>query len=266
MKLENDGFNLILSGGAALGYAHIGVYEYLYQHHLTPKSFHGVSMGAIVSAVLALDEINHKEKMQLFKIFKNILRWLLPSLSGSLINTKRIYKILNEIFHNKKFSDLKKDLNIIATEYQSGELTIFNKQNDIYIKDALLASMAIPAVFPPHKIEDKFYVDGYISSNLPLQSIQNDLPNLVVNVTGKYSFKKLHNTQIEDLSILENLERSIRILIYNQTKCNLEKFNKPYILIEPHLTNYKTYHFKKYKQIKKAGYDAIKSVFLKNDF
>ncbi len=60
--------------------------------------------------------------------------------------------------------------------------------------------------------------DGYVSSNLPLQSVDNNLINLIVNVTGKRAFKNLSDNELNSLSILGNLERSIRILIYNQTK------------------------------------------------
>ena len=65
MKLKNREFNLILSGGAALGYAHIGVVDWLYENALEPASYHGVSMGAIVASIEALD-ISHNRKQELY--------------------------------------------------------------------------------------------------------------------------------------------------------------------------------------------------------
>jgi NTE family protein len=68
-------FNLILSGGAALGYAHIGVLEFLYKKNLTPKTLHGVSMGAIVSAVEATD-FTFEEKQKLYEDVFSSLKWI----------------------------------------------------------------------------------------------------------------------------------------------------------------------------------------------
>ena len=169
-------------------------------------------MGALVASVEALDISKYERK----KIYENVftsLSWIRPKLNGSLISTSKIEQILNEIFGNLKFSDLKKELHVTATNYHNGNLEVFNKEYNIQIKDALLASMAVPALFPPKEIDNIMYVDGYLSSNLPLHSINNNLPNLIVNVTSKNSFENLNSKKINELSIFNNLERSIRILI-----------------------------------------------------
>jgi NTE family protein len=256
MNLEN-GFNLVLSGGAALGYAHIGVVDYLHSINLEPTTYHGVSMGAIVASIEAID-ISHQRKQELYSEVFSSLKWVRVKLNGALISTSKIEEILDNIFGKLHFSHLKKELHIIATNYHTGELTIFNRANDILIKDAILASMAVPALFPPREINKEIYVDGYLSSNLPLASIDNNLPNLVVNVTSKNSFEKLDVASLQDLSIFSNLERSIRILIYNQTKDALNSFKKDYILIEPPLFNYKTSHFYKFEEIKDIGFASAK--------
>ena len=254
MKKE---FNLSLSGGAALGYAHIGVLEYLYELNLSPKAIYGVSMGAIVGSVEALD-ISNSEKLIIFNKAFNTLKWIKPSFNGSLISTKKIEKMLKDIFGNLKFSHLQKDLHIGATNYHNGNLTIFNKKNDILIVDAILASMAVPAIFPPRYIQNIAYVDGYLSSNIIVNRDDKDIYNLVVNVTGKNSFKNLSTNEIKKLNILNHLERSIRELIYNQTKNTLKNVNN-LILIEPDISSYKTFSFNKYKEIKEIGKIAAKN-------
>jgi NTE family protein len=143
-------------------------------------------------------------------------------------------------------------------------MTIFNKKNDVKVVDAVLASMAVPAVFPPREIDGKLYVDGYLSSNLPLTSVNNDFLNIIVNVTGKNSFKKYSVEKLKELSIFSNLERSIRILIYNQTKKFLDEFDKEFILIEPDVSEYKTSHFHKFKEIKEIGYKTAKAILEQN--
>ena len=257
MKKLDKNFNLILSGGAALGYAHIGVIDWLYENGYTPATYHGVSMGAIVASIEALN-ISHNQKQELYSEVFSSLKWVRVKLNGALISTSKIENILDEIFGKLHFSNLDKELNIVATNYHNGKLTIFNSNNDILIKDAILASMAVPALFPPREINGVMYVDGYLSSNLPLDSVNNDLQNLIVNVTSRHSFASLDNQEIEDLSIFANLERSIRVLIYNQTQDKLKHFNRDYITIEPPLQDYKTSHFHKFKEIKAIGYQAAK--------
>ncbi len=261
MKLSNNNFNLILSGGAALGYAHIGVCEYLEEFKIKPKSYHGVSMGAIVASVEALT-LSREEKNSIYTQISDIFKWLSFNLTSSLISIKKIEKMVSAIFGSMDFNDLETELFIGATDYKTGDFVSFSKKNNILIKDALLASMAVPGVFPPRTIKEGVYVDGYISSNLPLASVENNLPNLVVNVTGKNSFKELSSSKLLDLSLLKNLERSIRILIYNQTKMALNFWDKEYILIEPKLFDYKTTHFYKFSQIKEKGYEEAKKILL----
>jgi len=252
-------FNLVLSGGAALGYAHIGVLEYLHEKNMTPTTLHGVSMGAIVAAVETTGlEFNQKQK--LYEEVFTSLKWIKLKLDGSLISTKKIEKILLNIFGDQKIAGLKKELGIVATNYHDGSMVVFDKNSDVKVVDAVLASMAVPAVFPPREIDGKLYVDGYLSSNLPLLSVKNDLFNIVVNVTSKNSFKHLETDELKELSIFSNLERSIRVLIYNQTKKFLEEFDKEYIMIEPDVSDFKTSHFHKFFEIKQRGYEAAKDI------
>jgi len=259
MQIQNNNFNLVLSGGGALGFAHMGVLEYLNENVLEPKSLHGVSMGAIVASVYALD-LDFEKKMALFDEFFGIMKWLKISFGkGSVVSSDKIYKILDDVFKEMRFSDLSKELHIIATNYDTGDATFFNTNNNIKIKDAVIASMSIPSLFTPVKIDENYYVDGYLSENLPLSTISNTLPNLLVNVTGSQSFKHLSDDAAKDISVVGNLERSVRILMCNQAKTALRTFSKPYLLLEPNVADFKTSHFHKMQEIKQVGYDEAKA-------
>ncbi len=255
--IQSNKFNLILSGGAALGYAHIGVLKRLKELNKEPASYHGVSMGAIISAIEA-SEIANKQKLY-DEVFDS-LSWIKPKLNGALLSTKKIEKLLLHYFGDMKMSDLKKALFIGATNYENGAMTIFSAQNDCKIVDAILASIAIPGVFEPRIINGMTYVDGYLSSNILLDSVNNNYMNLIVNVTGKEAFKKLHQKELLDFTIFAHLERSIRITIYNQTRLALKAFDKEYILIEPPLSSYKTSSFHKYQEIVEVGYKSAKKI------
>jgi len=257
-------FNLILSGGAALGYAHIGVLEYLYEVGLSPKAIYGVSMGAIVGAIEALD-VSNSRKLELFDKSFNSIGWIRPKFNGALISTKKIEEMLIDIFGDMEFTDLQKDLHIGATNYHTGELTIFNKNNSVKLTDAILASMAVPSVFPARVIDNVVYVDGYLSSNIIVNRDDKCALNLVVNVTGKNSFKQYKTKKLQKLSIANNIERSIRILIYNQTKQILKNVDN-LMLLEPDLHKYKTSHFTKYRKIREIGKITAKEALDINKF
>ncbi|HFU74087.1 MAG TPA: hypothetical protein ENK65_00880, partial [Helicobacteraceae bacterium] len=178
---------------------------------------------------------------------------------GNLVSSDKIEDILDEVFENRDFNALPTDLNILATDYNTGDAVIFNKKNNVPIKTAILASISIPSIFRPVHINGKYYVDGYLSENLPLSSIQNGLESIVVNVTGRNAFAPLQEDAITGLSLVGNLERSVRIIMYNQARSALEKLRTPYVLIEPDVAHFKTSHFLKMDAIRAAGYKAAKA-------
>ena len=59
------------------------------------------------------------------------------------------------------------------TDFLTGAPRIFGPGDDVPLKDALLASMAIPVIFPPVRIEDRPHVDGYLAANLPVEHVSD---------------------------------------------------------------------------------------------
>ena len=82
---------------------------------------------------------------------------------------------------------------------------------------------------------------------------------LAVDVLGQNSFEKqMPDNFFKTTNILEMFEKSLRILIYNQTKNILKHSKKNIYLIEPDTKKYKTFHFHKYEQLRKLGLDLLK--------
>ena len=248
-------FSLVLSGGGALGIAHLGVLDDLEEYKLFPSEIIGTSMGGIIGAGIAIG-MKEKDIFEIIKEFSNVFNWIKFSLSGNaIIKTDKIEKIFDLIFGNKKIKDTTIPLKIIATNLRTTECKVFTKDDDILIKDALLATMAIPGVFEEKEINNEIYVDGFLTQNLGVK--EASLDNIIaVDVLGKNSFStSLPQNSIKTKNVLDMFEKSLRILIYNQTKQsinNLDK-NKRLILLEPDTKKYKTYHFHKYKEIKECG-------------
>lgn len=252
-QLKNE-FSLVLSGGGALGIAHLNVLRLLDENQLKPNEIIGVSMGAIIGAAYALN-YNQKAIYQYIEQFSNIFKWGKLSFSnGSLLATEKIRELLLLIYQEKKMADVKIPLTIVATDFSTGKAKLFNNNSDTLIVDAVLASMAIPGVFPPVKINNQYLVDGFIASNLPVEYTRYKTI-LASNVLGKNSFNDYQEKDYtffgHTKAVLDMLERSVRLIMYNKTH-EIVKNNDNIILIEPDVSNFKTFEFHKYKEIVSA--------------
>ena len=257
-ELQNSEFSLVLSGGGALGIAHLGVIEDLEKYNLMPNEIVGTSMGGIIGACMAIG-LNSKKILNILEEFSNVTKWIKFSFSGNaIVESSKIEKIFIEIFKDKSFEDVQIPLKIIATNIANGQKRVFNKDDNILIKDALLATMAIPGIFSEKIIDNEVYADGFLCENLALSEASFDTI-LAVDVLGKNSFNQdLPDNFFKTLNVLEMFEKSMRLLIFNQT--NLIKNSikdKKLFLLEPNTKNYKTYHFHKYKEIKNLGLNLL---------
>ena len=257
-ELEKNRFSLVLSGGGALGIAHLGVLQDLEKFNLKPSQLVGTSMGGIIAACVAIG-LNSSDILKLFEEFAKVTKWVKFSFSGnSIIDSSKIEDIFLEIFKNSYLNEVKVPLKIIATNIKTGQKRVFSNSDNILIKDALLATMAIPGIFSEKIIDNEVYADGFLCENLALSEASFDTI-LAVDVLGKNSFNQdLPDNFFKTLNVLEMFEKSMRLLIFNQT--NLIKNSikdKKLFLLEPNTKNYKTYHFHKYKEIKNLGLNLL---------
>jgi len=256
-NLRNSNFTLVLSGGGALGIAHLGIIHDLEKHKITPSEVVGTSMGAIIGACVAV-EIKEREIFLLIEEFSNIFKFIKLSLLGnSIIKSTKIDSALSAIFTDMKMKETKIPLKIIATNLLNGSIKVFDCNDDIKIKDAILASIAIPGVFEEKCIDNTIYSDGFLCENLGVsQATYENI--LAVDVIGKNSFEpNMPSNLFKTNNILEMFEKSMRILIYNQTKTLLKSSTKNIYLIEPTTKKYKTFHFYKYKKIRELGLNLL---------
>jgi NTE family protein len=198
--------------------------------------------------------MREKEIFTLFDEFSNIFNWIKFSFSGnSIIKSEKIESIFENIFADKKMKNTLIPLKVIATNTLNGEIKVFDAHDNVYIKDALLASMAIPGVFEEKEIGGMLYSDGFLCENLGInQASFEDI--LAVDVLGKNSFaQEMPNNFLKTSNVLEMFEKSMRILMYNQTKVSLKNSHKNIYLIEPKTYEYKTFHFHKYTEIREVG-------------
>jgi NTE family protein len=259
MDLRSEPFSLVLSGGGALGIAHLGVLHDMEQLDLVPCEIVGTSMGGIIGASMA---IGMKERQIFERLLKlaGISNWISFSWAGNaVIDDKKIGAIFDDIFADRLLSDTTIPLKLIATDLLSGDKKVFDATSDILIKDAVLATMAIPGIFPEQSIDGKVYGDGFLCENLGLNEAGHD-NILAVDVLGQHSFEKsLPDRFFKTAKVLDMFEKSMRLLIYNQTRSMLRHIDKNILLLEPDTSDFKTYHFHKTEALRERGLGLLQT-------
>jgi len=255
--LTQQNFSLVLSGGGALGLAHLGVLNDLEKLNRVPSEIIGTSMGGIIGACLAVG-MSEKEITQEVSRFSGLFNWLKFSFSGNaVIDNEKIASIFNEIFQDKKMAETKVPLKLIATNLLNGHKKVFSAEDDVSIKDALLCTMAIPGIFQEHTVNSVVYGDGFLCENLGVNEASCKQV-LAVDVLGENSFEQeMPDNFFKTKNVLEMFEKSMRLLIHNQTRNHLQNCDKDVIVIEPFTKDYKTYHFHKVEAIRACGLNLL---------
>jgi NTE family protein len=260
--LKKNDFTLVLSGGGALGIAHLGVLADLEKYDITPQEIVGTSMGGIIGACMAIG-MKEKEIHTEIKAFSSVSKWVTFSFSGNaLVDNSKIEEIFKKLFGDRKMKETIIPLKLVATNLLNGDKRVFSARDNVYIRDAILATMAIPGVFDEHVIGGNTYGDGFLCENLGVnEATFSDV--LAVDVLGKNAFEKeMPDNFFKTSNVLEMFEKSMRLLIYNQTQTHIKHCNKNIYLLEPKTKYFKTYQFHKVKEIRALGLDLLDGMYV----
>ena len=252
-NFKTKNFTLVLSGGGALGIAHLGVLHDLEKKELEPAELVGTSMGGIITACMSVG-MTEAEIYKEIKAFTSVTKWIKFSFSGNaIVDNAKIETIFTKLFGDKKMKDTSIPLKLIATNLLNGHKRVFTANDDVYLKDAVLATMAIPGVFDEHVIKGETYGDGFLCENLGVNEATFD-DVLAVDVLGENSFEKeLPDNFFKTANVIEMFEKSMRLLIVNQSKTHVQNVDKNITLIEPSTKDYNTFSFHKHKEIRDLG-------------
>lgn len=159
---------LALGGGAARGFAHIGVIRTLAAHGIVPDVIVGTSIGAVVGGCYAAGQLDKLETWARSLTVRSIMSYLDISLSGSgLIGGSRLAGRLTEQLQDTRIETLPMRFAAIATEFNTGHEIWLTRGR---LSDALRASYALPGIFPPVKIGGRWLVDGALVNPVPVSA------------------------------------------------------------------------------------------------
>lgn len=265
---------LVLSGGGAKGFAHIGVLKVIEKAGLKLDYVGGTSMGAVVGGLYAsgysaneIDSIikgidfptflqdkylrkqfsffekNYGEKTLLsFPIYKNKLK-----LPRAIAVGQNVYNGLSSLFEHvneiEKFNELPIPFYCVATDIESGKSKVFDEG---YLPAAVRASASLPTLLDPMLINNVAYIDGGIADNFPVEEMKKKGMDIVigVDVQGELDKKEAINSVIDVLNQIVNYQ------MYGRDD---EKLAFVSIHIEPKVKEYSITAFDKVEEIIDSG-------------
>lgn len=171
---------LALGGGAARGFAHVGVIQVLEEAGLRPQAVAGTSAGSLVAALYASGKTPHELRRVAETMEEaEITDWMVPLLNRGALRGEALAKYVNAQVGSKPIEQMKIPLGIVATDLRSGDAVTFRRGNT---GSAVRASSAVPAVFQPVRIGEREYVDGGLVSPVPVRQVREMGANFVIAV------------------------------------------------------------------------------------
>ncbi|MEO9476468.1 MAG: patatin-like phospholipase family protein [Cyclobacteriaceae bacterium] len=287
---------LVLSSGGARGMAHVGVIESLLANGYEISSIAGSSMGAVVGAFYAagkLDEFREwlldLDRMDVFNLIDFTF-----SVQG-FVKGEKVFKSLEKVMPDINIEDFRIPYCAISTDIADKTEAVFSKGG---VYQAMKASVAIPTVIRPVKIDGKNYVDGGVTNPIPIDHVKRTEGDILVvsNVNAIIPYVKVvadqkkekkeeesYNRKIQQfvnrwskllpgsssepktkLGFFDILNESIDLMQDKLTSLILEK-HKPDIQINISRNSCTTFEFYKAKEIIEAGRQAFDKATQKKD-
>lgn len=275
---------LVLSGGGAKGFAHIGVLKVLEQAGIKIDYIGGTSMGAVVGGLYA-SGYNANQIDSIFKVtnFDELIKDFIPrssknfyekrndelyaftlpfnkfrigiptALSKGMYNYNLLNKLTRNVRHIRDFNKLPIPFLCIGSNIETGEEVILNKG---YLAQAMLASSAFPTLFSPVEIDGKLLVDGGVTNNYPIEAVREMGADIIIGVDVQ-----------DDLLDRNKLKEATRILVQITNLQSIEKMKEKIkqtdIYIKPDILKYGVISFDDGEEIIKGGEEAAFAVYEK---
>ena len=176
---RKDSVAFVFSGGGPLGALQVGTLKALYEHDLRPDIVVGTSVGALNATWTAFDPsqegVERLEaqwlRMRDTDLFPGGGRFKASSWARMLVRGNRIHenigirRVIETTLGRPRFEDAQIPLAVTATDLETGAEKVFSSGD---VVDPLLASTAMPSIFPPVPIKGRNYIDGGVANNVPI--------------------------------------------------------------------------------------------------
>ena len=253
---RRDGIALALGGGAALGWAHIGVLRVLQEENVPVAAVSGTSIGALAALCFAADRLDVLEEIARGATRVRVLSYLDPHIGReAMLGGRRIARELAMHFGERRFEDMPMPTSVIAADLLTGEEVRLASGP---VVDAVAASMALPGIFRPVKRDGRTLVDGGMVANVPVGAVRELAPGapvVAVHLMDDYEgyvaslgpgpYTALRTLRMAFLMMAAKLDRQSLFL------------DRPEVLIAPRLGRFGTGAFTRAAELIEIGREAV---------
>ncbi|MXO06389.1 MULTISPECIES: patatin-like phospholipase family protein [Flavobacterium] len=283
-SVKRPKIGLVLSGGGAKGFAHIGVLKVLEEAGIKIDYIGGTSMGSVIGGLYAsgynasqidsifkktnFDELINdyiprssknfygKKNDELYAVvlpFSNFRIGIPEALSKGMYNYNLLSSLTRNVRHVRDFNKLPTPFLCIGTNIETGEEVLLNKGN---LVQAMMASAAFPSLFTPVEIDGNLLVDGGVVNNYPIQEVRNLGADIIIGVDVQ-----------DDLLKRKNLKNATRILVQITNLQSIEKMKSKVkdtdVYIKPDIRDFGVISFDRGEEIIRKGEEAAFAVYEK---
>ncbi|MET0459863.1 MAG: cyclic nucleotide-binding and patatin-like phospholipase domain-containing protein [Ilumatobacteraceae bacterium] len=160
--VSGNATGLVLGGGGARGFAHLGVWRALCELGIEVDTIGGASIGAPLGAVMALQVAPDELEAMTTELFRGLLDYTVPIVS--LVKGRRITRNIGKVFDGVDVRDLWLPYFCVSTNITRARLEVHDRAD---LATAIRASVALPGILPPVALDGDLLVDGGVLNNLP---------------------------------------------------------------------------------------------------
>jgi NTE family protein len=247
---------LALGGGGAKGLAHIGVIKVLEKYAIPIDFIAGTSMGAMVGGWYAahgnveslekiFKEVDHKEVLPVRKVIKNH--------KGILFSDKMVIQDLEDGFYGRKIEELSIPFCAVSTDVETGAQVILKEGN---LSEAVSASIALPIMFKPARIDGKLLMDGGFVNPVPADIVREMGADFVIAIDVSSKWLDVTEEQIGIRNIYSIVSKVFSAMEYQVAQKILTEAD---IILRPAVLGYSWRDFDKAKEIIEKGIDETEN-------
>ncbi|WP_280769099.1 patatin-like phospholipase family protein [Salipaludibacillus daqingensis] len=232
---------LALGSGGSRGYAHIGILRVLADAKIPIDYISGSSMGALIGVLYGSGYSPELlEKLAIHFRRKYIFDFTVPKMG--FIKGEKAKQFVKILVNDKLLEDLSPPVHVIATDLLKGERFVFTKGD---IAQAVRASIAIPGIFMPEKIDGKLFVDGGVIDRVPVSVVKQMGADIVIAADVSYFNSTPEITSIYDV-IMQSMDIMEKEMMTHRQK-HLD------YMIRPMLNQYNATQFTEAREIIERG-------------
>lgn len=243
---------ICLSGGGALGYAHIGVLKALEEENIVLDAISGASIGALIGVLYAngysSDEILAIIRKEKFFKLSHLFRMKNVFTSEGITDISKVEEVLHRLLPHNSFEALKKAFHVSMVDLYKPECTIVSSGGNLV--EAVIASSSLPVIFEPKRHQEAIYVDGGVLNNLPVEPLVKTCRRII-------GIDLLHPEQnVELRSKMDIFLRVHRIMTSELQRKQIRKCHHHVVISG--LNSYTLYDFDKLDELVALGYYSMK--------